>query len=242
LWQRVISRLRSRRALTRTTDETCPVPDDDELGRLIRWSLESTVGREGPPAAVWWRIRDEILGASRPLSRRWLRRVGRGVSLSWVVQGVATVALLLFMLTSVLGQPLTPWSLRTSAVTPTPKRLTELHASAEAPEGLLSGAHNFKPQQVRDRSEHGRSVERVGNLDTVRLSRVRDVAAFGFVPVTGRSRRVLTNPAEDVLISQVSKDFLAEIHARGQSVTDETPSPQVRGFRFGVIPIAYQLD
>jgi hypothetical protein len=103
-------------------------------------------------------------------------------------------------------------------------------------------AHSLKLQQIRDHSEHGKSVERVGNLETARLSRVRDVTALGFVPVMGRSRRVLTNPAEDVLISQVSKDFLAELHAKEQGVTDETPPAQVAGFRFGVIPSAYQLD
>jgi len=159
-----------------------------------------------------------------------------------MMQGAVTIALLLFVFTSVLGQPLNPWSIQRSGVTPTPRQLVEMHVAAGTPEDLLSAAHSFKLRQARAHRERGKALDRGGNPETARLSRVKDVATLGFVPVTGPGRRVLTNPAEDVLISQVSNDFLAEIHAKRQSAVNGASRTQAPGFRFGVIPVAYWLD
>ncbi len=238
-WQEAITRL--RKGWKAAEAEASPIADD-ELGRLIRWSFRSTVGREEPRAAVWWRIRDEILAPSGRLCRRRLRSLVGTMDLSRMVQGAVTIVLLLFMFTSVLGQPLSPWSTQLSRVTPRPRQLVEMRSTYGVPEDLMRAADSFKPQETGDHRGQGRAAGHAGDPEAVRLSRVRDVAAAGFVPVIGRSRRALTDPAEDVLISQVSRHFLAEIHARGEDSTDDAFAEEVAGFRFGVIPVAYQLD
>lgn len=243
LWHRMIQRLAHWTRAASRSEASLSTPEEDELARLIRWSLQSTIGRHNPPAVVWWRIRDELLAPARPLSRRWVHHLAGVVDFSRLVQGAVTIALLVFVFTSVLQQPLSPWSIRPSGMTPTPGWAASMRTSSGATEGLLNGAHVFQLQQTRGHRERGyRDADYAGIPEVIRLNRVRDVAALGFVPVSEHNRRVLINPTEDVLISELSKDVLAEAREDGQAQADAALAGQVAGFRFGVIPSGYQFD
>jgi len=209
------------------------MPEEDELAKLIRWSLRSLVGEENPPAAVWWRIRDQLMAPSRPLYRRWLENLAEAIALPRLLQGAVTIALLVFTFTSLMGQPLSPWFARTTGVTPTPGQAYPVSMVNGAPEGLLSSGYTF--QQTRSEPKWVyRVAEHVRSPQVARLTRVRDVAAFGFVPLSEGSRRVLVNPTEDILIRELSRE-VPQPPQGGQAQGDSSAGPSW-GFPFGVIP------
>lgn len=52
------------------TDETHVWSSDDELGQLIRWSLEDHIGTAEPASEVWLRILDRVQEERTPTSTR----------------------------------------------------------------------------------------------------------------------------------------------------------------------------
>lgn len=232
LWGRMFQRFAPG---TRTRSEAHPpAPEDDELARLIRWSLRSTIGREDPPATAWWRIRDELLAPPRPLYRRWVGNLARALDWPRLVQGAVTVALLVFVFTAVLEQPLSPWSIRPIGVTPTPGQVYRMRVVNGASEGLLSGAHAY-PGTGSQSGRGYKDIDRAVSPELTRLTRVRDVAAWGFVSVSARGLRVLINPAEDELITELSKDMQAKAHASGEAEPDPALVALTVAFPSGVI-------
>lgn len=210
------------------------MPEEDELAKLIRWSLRSSFGEENPPAAVWWRIRNKLMAPPGPPYRRWLENLAEAIALPRLLQGAVTIALLVFMFTSLMGQPLSPWAVRTTGVTSTPGQAYQVSMANGAPEGVLSSAYTF--QQTRSEPKSARKVvERAGSPQMARLTRVRDVAAFGFVPLSEGSRRVLLNPAEDILIRQLSREVLRPPQG-GQSQGDFSSAGLDWEFPLRVIP------
>jgi hypothetical protein len=73
---------------------TCSSPADDELGRLVRWSVRDLIGGVEPPAEVWPKIVECVRAgpAKEPLARS-LRRAS--FPLAPFVQAVVISALLL---------------------------------------------------------------------------------------------------------------------------------------------------
>ncbi len=75
-------------------DKINGLSSENDLGRLIRWSLEDSVSAAEPPADVWPRILSRVREMNAPTNlRRWARRSLR--PLAPLVQAVVISVLLL---------------------------------------------------------------------------------------------------------------------------------------------------
>jgi len=68
---------------------------DDDLGSLIRWSLEDSLSRETPPADLWPKIRARIEAHTQAGETAPLGRKQRRLSLAPLIQTVVASSLVL---------------------------------------------------------------------------------------------------------------------------------------------------
>lgn len=68
---------------------------DDDLGRLIRWSLEDSLARETPPADLWTRIRARIESCAPGVEPALVDRKRRTLSLAPLIQTVVASSLVM---------------------------------------------------------------------------------------------------------------------------------------------------
>jgi len=75
-------------------DSTYPMPSEDDLGRLLRWSLEDSISGAEPPADAWPKILERVCQMRTPTRpKHSLRR--SSFPLAPFVQAVVISALLL---------------------------------------------------------------------------------------------------------------------------------------------------
>ena len=111
-------------------DNVCPVREDDDLGQLIRWSLEDSLDGAEPSADAWLKILERVNPVTAPARPR--RVVFPLASLVQVV--VISVLLLAFGLGD--HNVIMPGSDSRIASTPTVRRS---QVSADVPEDVLRG-------------------------------------------------------------------------------------------------------
>lgn len=116
-------------------DSTYPMSSEDDLARLIRWSLKDSISGAEPPADVW----PKILGRVREMSasahpKRSLRT---SFPLAPFVQAVVVSALLLAFGLGVERAVVMPR--REYRVDSTPTVVRKVRAPEEVPEDMLRG-------------------------------------------------------------------------------------------------------
>ncbi|MBC7232428.1 MAG: hypothetical protein H5T68_04190 [Chloroflexi bacterium] len=118
-----------------TKQSRSTISAEDEIGELIRWSLEETVGEAEPPADVWHKIIARIKEMDAPaFSPRRRRRVALPLA-SFVQAVVISVLLLAFGLEVNRNMPLSQKAYQASA-TPT---ISKVSAPAESDQDMLRG-------------------------------------------------------------------------------------------------------
>ena len=131
----------------RDEEKTDSASADDDLGQLIRWSLQDSVAKAEPPAEVWLKIRDRVSQRSVPATSQRLRRRLPVVSL---VQAVVISSLLLAFGFGLERDVVTPS--RQSRTVSAP--VVRSAISYETPNDLLSG--HLLLQMKREPSPSGR--------------------------------------------------------------------------------------
>jgi hypothetical protein len=116
-------------------DSTYPMSSEDDLARLIRWSLEYSVSGAEPPADVWPKILGRV--HEMPAPARPKRSLGTSFPLAPFVQAVVVSALLLAFGLGVERDVVMPR--REYRVDSTPTVVRKVRTSEEVPEDMLRG-------------------------------------------------------------------------------------------------------
>jgi hypothetical protein len=125
-------------------DSTHTMSSEDDLARLIRWSLEDSISGAEPPADVWPRILGRVREMSAPAHPKRSFRTS-SFPLGAFVQAVVVSALLLAFglgghLNVVMPQ-------REHGVDSTPTVIRKVRPSEEVPEDMLRGHVLARMQQ-----------------------------------------------------------------------------------------------
>lgn len=119
---------------------------DDDLGSLIRWSLEDSLARETPPDDLWQRVRARIEASSPQAERALLGRKRHGLSLAPLIQTVVASSLVLAFALGV-NHGDTPQS-RTRASRPTVQRTAVVESARPQDIPRLRTASRPEPEPV----------------------------------------------------------------------------------------------
>lgn len=118
------------------TENGCAAPEEDDLGRLIRWSLEDSVAGAEPPPDVWPRILDRVKQMDAPTSAAPRMKRRAAFPVASLVQAVVISALLLAFGLGGDQNTAMPRQEYPVASTPTVRRLAVVE---EAPKDILRG-------------------------------------------------------------------------------------------------------
>ena len=131
----------------RDEERTDSASADDDLGQLIRWSLQDSVAKAEPPAEVWLEIRERVSHMSVPAAQQ---RPRRHLPVASLIQAVVISSLLLAFGFGLERDVVTPS--RQARATPSP--VVRPAVSYETPNDLLSG--RLLLQMKREPSPSGR--------------------------------------------------------------------------------------
>jgi hypothetical protein len=134
-------------ARLRNEENPGSAPGDDDLGQLIRWSLQDSVAKAEPRAEVWLKIRDRVSQTSAPAVSQQPRR---RLPVASLVQAVVISSLVLAFGFGVERDVVT--YNRQTRTTPAPVVRPEV--SYEMPDDLLSG--HLLSQMERELAPSGR--------------------------------------------------------------------------------------
>jgi hypothetical protein len=120
---------------------------DDDLGQLVRWSLENTVSKAEPPAEVWLRIRERVSERAAPAAPQ---RARRRLPVASLVQAVVISSLVLAFGFGVERDIVVPSRQAAAVATPVVKSVF----SRDVPNDVLSG--RVLRQMRRELASNGR--------------------------------------------------------------------------------------
>lgn len=112
------------------------VPEEDDLGELIRWSLEDSIAGAEPPEHVWPEILERVEQMASPATPRRQPQRRAAFPLVSLVQAVVISALLLAFGLGV-DDNVVMRGRETALATTSPVRRT--HASEDVPQDVLRG-------------------------------------------------------------------------------------------------------
>jgi hypothetical protein len=118
------------------TEDKCTVPQGDDLGQLIRWSLEDSVAGAEPPPNVWPKILHRVEQMDSPASTAPRVKRRAAFPVASLVQAVVISALLLTFGLSIDHNAVVPTREYPVASTP---RVRKVSVSENVPQDVLRG-------------------------------------------------------------------------------------------------------